>query len=250
MDYRIAAPNLAAMHNLGILQIPGLPSAVAAPAEAGLFDPATLGKILRWYEQNKGLADFFINLFRGQTKPPVIVAPPAPIVIPPPPPAPPPAVVLPPAPAAREIAALGVRYYWANRKNTPYKEGGDRKMIDGDFFRRILAGEDPWQCGDRVTFDVTPSDQWGRPFVPGDAANVLMRGIEYEVVGDGELQLQDPDNIGFDPTPTIFVPWDPASGVKPGYQGELGLIARYTNPRTGEQIKSASPLTRIRPWAA
>jgi hypothetical protein len=245
MDYRVAAPNLALMHNAGMIQIPGLPAQVNAVAEAGLFDTDTLAKILRFYEQNKDLAKFLIGLFRGDGKPPEVKPAPAPIPIPPPPAGPPPSVIVPPpASAAREIASLGLRYFWAERKNTPYKEGGGRKMIEGQKLQSILTGADPWQAGDRVCFDCTPEDQFGRKFMPGDPANILMREIEYVVIGDGELQTQDPTGLGFDPTPVIFVPWEPASGVKPGYQGELGLVARYHG------IEARTPLTRIRPWAA
>jgi hypothetical protein len=253
MDFRVAGPKVIALHNAGAIQIPGLPMYVAETIEPGNLDSGILARALKFYEDNKAL---FALVFKwggpllqhllhptapsGTTSPvSVAVPPPVPVVVPPPP----------AAGAPREIAQLLLRYFWINRKNTPWTEGGGRKLLDTPLFQAILALSDPLQGGDRVCFDVTPVDQFGRKFVTGDAANVLMKGIEYEVLGGvGELQLQDPGDLGFDPTPVVFVPWD--GEVKPGYQGELGLLARYTNPQTGAEVRSnALPLLRIRPWA-
>jgi hypothetical protein len=254
MDFRDVVPKLIALHNAGAVPIPGVQATITPVVEPGNLDIGTLGKILKFYEDNKTLfgiilkfAQPFLDRFLHPAAHPELPPPPPPIVILPPPP-----VVVPPpaAGAAREIAQLLLRYFWINRKNTPWVEGGGRKLLDTPLFQAILAGDDPLQGGDRVCFDVTPVDQFGRKFVTGDAANVLMKGIEYEVLGGvGELQLQDPEGLGFDPTPVVFVPWEGGT-VKPGFQGELGLIARYTNPQTGQEIKSnALPLLRIRPWA-
>ena len=76
----------------------------------------------------------------------------------------------------------------------------------------------------------------GTPFVP------VVLDVHH-----GEVFLSEADG-GFDPTPTVFVPWE-GGVVKPGFQGELGLIARYTDPDTGAEIEARSSITRVRPWA-
>jgi hypothetical protein len=253
MDFLAAGPRVIALHNTGAIQIPGLPPVVDETVELGNLDTNILARALKFYEDNKTL---FALIFKWggpllqqllHPTPTAVVAPPLPVVVPPPLP-----VVVPPpvAGAPREIAVLLNRYFWINRKLTPWVEGGGRKLLGNPEAQAIYAGDDPCQGGDRVCFDITPVDQFGRKFVPGDQANVLMKGIEYEVLGGvGELQLQDPEGIGFDPTPVVFVPWEGGT-VKPGFQGELGLVARYTNPQTGAEIRSnALPSLRIRPWA-
>ncbi len=252
-DFRQIIPLLTELHNAGNVKVPGVATTTIPAAEPGDLDLGLVSRILKFYENNKPLFNLLISLRplieglfkRNDTT--VVVTPP--VIVPPPPP-PPPDVIEPPVVVARKIAALGLRYFWINRKNTPWVEGGGRKLLSAEQFRGVISRADPCQAGDRVTFDCTPVDQFGVKFETGDAANVLMKDIEYEVVGGiGELQLQDPDGIGFDPTPTVFVPWEADSGVKPGFQGELGLIARYTDPDTGAEIVGEVPTIRIRPWA-
>lgn len=256
MDFRAIVPQLLALHNEGTLPIPGLPLKVNTVAEPGDVNVSILTKILKFYEANKGLFTILLPIIQGLLKGSPGKAPAVPVVTPPAPP-PPPTVIAPPPlpggivapPVKREIASLNVSYFWINRKNTPWVEGGGRYLLPSDKVKAILSREDPLQAGDRVCFDVTPRDQFGRVFAPGDDANVLMKGIEYEVVGGiGELQLQDPEGLGFDPTPVVFVPWEASSGVKPGFQAELGLIARYTSPNTGVEVVGQVSTVRIRPW--
>ena len=256
MDFRDVIAQLLGLHNAGAVPVPGLPATVAAPPEPGDVPHDILSKLLRFYEQNKTLFVILLPLLQkipGLFSHPAAAppAPPAPAPVPPPPPAPPVAVVEPPASVARKIAALSVKYFWINRKNTPYTEGGGRSLLSTAQFQAVISRADPLQAGDRVTLDITPIDQFGRPFQPADSANVLMKGIEHWVVGGvAELQLQDPENLGYDPTPTLFVPWEPESGVKPGFQGELGYYCTYTDPGTGAEIRSNElPNLRIRPWA-
>lgn len=255
MDFRVAGPKVIALHNAGVIQVPGLPSYVAETIEPGNLDISILTRALKFYEDNKALfgiifkfaQPFLDKLLQGKG----VIVPPGPdsppiVVVPPPAP-----VVTPPvAGAPREIAVLLARYFWCNRKNTPWVEGGGRVLLGNDKFQEIVTLASPLQAGDRFTYDITPVDQFGRKFVTGDAANVLMKDIEYEVLGGvAELQLQDPEGLGFDPTPTLFVPFE-GGVVKPGFQGEAGLVARYTNPQTGAEVKSnVLPNLRIRPWA-
>jgi hypothetical protein len=257
-DFRHVIDDVRALHNLGVIKIPTVRSAVPVVAEPGDMDLGLISKLLKYYEENKGLFAILISLrplleklFRKgvpatPTSPVTVPALPSPVIV-----APPKDVVIPAEGGDREIAQLIARYFWINRKNTPWKEGGGRQLLGNAQFQGILSRADPLQGGDRVTIDITPVDQYGRKFVTGDAANVLMQGIEHWVVGGvAELQLQDPEGLGFDPTPTLFVPWEKESGVTPGYQGELGYYCTYRNPKTGIEVRSNElPRLRIRPWA-
>lgn len=253
LDYRQIIGQLIGLHNAGVLPVPGLATpTVEAPAEPGSLPVDILSKILRFYESNRGLFSVLLPLIqsllnRGHAMPPIVLPP---VVVAPPPPPAPPAVKDPVPVVARKIAAIQTRLFWVNRKNTPWVEGGGRTLLPSDQVAHLLSLEDPLQGGDRVCFDNTPVDQFGRPFVPGDAANVLMKGIVHHVTGGvGELQLQDPENLGFDPTPVVFVPWEPDSGVRPGFVGELGYYCTYEDPDTGAEIRSNDVNLRIRPWA-
>jgi hypothetical protein len=256
MDFLQSVPRVVALHNAGVIQIPGVaPMPIAMPAQVGDLDVNILSRAIKFYEDNKPLFQLLFRfaqpLWERFTHPAQAVA-----VQPPPPPAdpsdPPPRKEGPPDPGTpRTVAVLLARYFWCNRKNSPWTEGGGRQLLGVADFQKVITLEDGLQGGDRFTYDITPVDQFGRKFVTGDAANVLMRDIEYEVIGSdvAELQLQDPEGLGFDPTPTLFIPWE-GGVVKPGYRGEAGIIAHWTDQNTGAQVHSNElPMLRITPWA-
>jgi hypothetical protein len=215
--------------------------ATLAPRKRGAGKPRGFGmddvtKILALYLQYKPAIDALLSAFKKKPEP----AKPEPAQ---PQPEPPGMNEPEPTPAAdRRIASAGVTVFWVARKNQPFKEGGGRYLIADAEKNRIVAGSDPLQAGDRVCYDVTPKDQNGVKFKPGDAANEQFQGVFYEALGMGEIQQQDPEGIGYDPTPVVFVPW---KGVKPGDTGEVGLKVRFANG-----VEAEGPKLRVKAWAA
>lgn len=174
-------------------------------------------------------------------------------------------------PAIRRVPAeLRANYSGITRKNTPYKEEGGRKRLGTQAFRRVMPPEraDPLQAGDVVDENITPYDQFGKPFLSGEGVNdLLLRpdgfpGFRHTISGKGYLVREAPkpsDPYGC--TPGIRIPSTfQDSDVKPGFEGEvsdhieLHLDANgraVPEGETGVTILTVDlPALRIRPWKA
>lgn len=190
-----------------------------------------IAEVMRLYAKYGPLIEKLLPFIKGLFKKdkPVVVAPPASEVDPNDEP-----VRVPPPPMARTPERLEAKVFWVSRKNTPSKAGGGRYLISDEAKRRIVAGGDPLQAGDRVCFDVSPYDQLGvkyeseKPFV-----------LEHVVGGVGELQQQEENDF----TPVLLAPWEGPSG-QPGFQGTLTYQAR------GGGLESNAISLRVRPWRA
>jgi hypothetical protein len=206
----------------------------APPRRVGAKGPRGFGmedvmKLLAIYQQLKPLID---QLFAKKPTP-------EPVPVPAPAPAPTPT----PQPAGERLpASFDAKWYWVNRKETPWQAGGGRYLLSDAEKRKIFDDGEPLQAGDRATADVSPVDAAGVKFQPGDPANAVLVDMRHEALGIGELQMQDPLEVGYDMTPTCFIPWKHPD-VKPGYQGEAGLRG------TWRHLSYSLPMLRVRPWA-
>lgn len=207
--------------------------------------------ILKFYEKNKALINILAGLGAQFIPGPKLAVPTdedgKPTVnLPPSAPAPPPTGPPTPLEEARRVFSLQVKYFFIERKNTPWKKGGGRFIIGKPQFDAVLSGSDPLQAGDRIHIDITPHDQFGKPFQPGEAANnLLLRpdgypAMEHRISGGiGEL-TNEYDDYGC--TPVILIPWE---GIQPGFQGVVGYSAAFSGITS-----NALPDLRIRPWGA
>lgn len=161
-------------------------------------------------------------------------------------------------------------YSGITRKVQPYKEGGGRTRLGVQAFRRVMPPErsDPLQAGDVVDENITPYDQFGKPFLSGEGANELLLrpdgfpGFRHSINGKGYLVREAPkpsDPYGC--TPGIRIPSTfQDSDVKPGFEGEvsdhieLHLDANgkaVPENETGVTILTLDlPALRIKPWKA
>lgn len=157
---------------------------------------------------------------------------------------------------ARRIAGVrAVHYMGAARKHQPYKEGGGRFSIDKDEFRSLMSQQSGCQAGDRFAGNMTPFDQFGKDFLPGEDANklLLVRGMieehqdagygpglypAWEWVTSGDCEVTNEyDDYGC--TPQILVPWkDPK--IRPGYRGAFSVKANLY-VKDGRAVKPGDP---------
>lgn len=145
-------------------------------ASVGIDD---ITKVAEIYKNNKPIFDalfgFFKGLFKksGQRKDgvavPVVVDPP---VIPPP-------VVVPAPPAPRRVAALRAKWYFIEIPKDAAESEGDipnknMKIASKSEFDAFVSGANAIPRRSRLHVDITPVDQFGVDFQPGDEANKLL----------------------------------------------------------------------------
>lgn len=171
--------------------------------------------------------------------------------------------------AIRRVPAE-IRANWSGitRKKQPYKEGGGRDRLGVQAYRRVVDRSDPSQAGDVLDENITPYDQFGKPFLHGEGANELLLrpdgfpGFRHNISGKGYLVREAPkpsDPYGC--TPGIRIPSTfQDDEVKPGFEGELfdhielHLDANgkaVPEGETGVTVLSVDlPPIRIKPWKA
>jgi len=142
---------------LGQPALPGFGSSKAAAPQIDfnqliqIFGPILAGLILQWMT-------------------PRVVAPaPIPIPVPPPiaaPPTPPVAPVPPPVSEKRVIASL--RNHWIGWEDYSMRAGEKRAFHHSINASKIISGQELVGRGYRGHADVTPLDQWGKPFFNSD----------------------------------------------------------------------------------
>lgn len=148
--------------------------------------------------------------------------------------------------SARRVAGLKARYMLIERKNRLGQAGGGRYILPKAEFDEIVEGSGELRPGDRVHVDVTPVDQFGVAFQPGDEANRLLledpndeagplgaSRIRHHIEGDGELTNEYND---YGCTPVILVPWE-GRQMDSDRRSTVGYFATYHTP-DGDMVTS------------
>lgn len=173
-----------------------------------------------------------------------------------------------PEPMIRRVPAE-IRANWTGiaRKKHPYQEGGGRVRVSAQGFRKVMTDQDGLQAGDVVDINITPSDQFGKPFLPGEGANELLLrpdgypGFVHEISGKGYLVRHMPDEHNpHGCTPSVRIPSTfQDEEVKPGFRGTVGDTIKLPLDANGkacelsQAVKVLSvtlPTLRVTPWAA
>jgi hypothetical protein len=203
----------------------------AVGMSVGLDD---ITKIANVYRQNKGIFDALFGWLKqvfvksderkdnGASQPVVVPAP----VLPPP---------APPKPEARAVRSLKVKWYFIEiPKESAHAEEGDipnknMKIATKQQFDRYVAGKDALPRRSRLHIDITPVDQYGKEFEPGDEANkVLLRGDGYpamrHIITGPVVLTNEYDDYGC--TPVLKIPKDVNLPGRAAitYQAKLGEI--------------------------
>ncbi len=206
-------------------------------AAVGIDD---LTKIAQVYRDNKGMFDAIFSFFKslvGKKK----SAPGAPVVV-----TPAPVVVLPPPagpiPSGRVVASLNVKWYFFEiPKNTDHPQDGDipnkaMRVATKDEFDDFVSGVNAIPRRSRLHVDITPVDQFGKDFLPGDEANKLLLRPDgypaFEHILGGPVQLTNEyDDFGC--TPVLKIPKDTNLPARAAitYQVRLGdIVSRVLGP--------------------
>lgn len=156
-----------------------------------------------------------------------------------------------PGPDTRRVASLRSRYMLIERKNNLGQSGGGRYILPKSEFDAIVNGDDPARPGDRLHVDITPVDQHGVAFQPGDPANALL--LKDPTAGQGEFNFRITHDVdgaeitsGYDDngcTPVLLVPWE-GHTIDSDEKWNVNYQAQFNGD--GREVIQAPPLPTIR----
>lgn len=233
--------------------IPGVASSI------GIED---IGKAIDFYKKHRNVFQAILKVLGLGGKPkPVVVAPtPQPDTSPGPAPGgntgtptKPTSSVPTPTPEVRRVASLKSKYTLIERKRNLGEFGGGRYILPKDEFDQIVSGEGFCRPGDRLHVDITPVDQFGVAFAPGDEANNLL--LKDVGVGQDESNFRITHDVDgaeitsgyndFGCTPVLLVPWEGVT-IDSDEKWNVNYQAQYNGPGGRGDVIQAPALPTIR----